>query len=104
MYDYLKVKREVYSNTVSDKNPAGVGHKSQEHKHLLTEKKDENTAKYMIYSQSDNVYGFKVNEKGNAYGLAVDDKDNPNVLVAIRPDDKEDIFVTWGWFEDQIFK
>ena len=102
MYDYLKVKREVYSNTVSDKNPAGVGHKSQEHKHLLTEKKDENTAKYMIYSQSDNVYGFKVNEKGNAYGLAVDDRDNPNVLVAIRPDDKEDIFVTWGWFEDQI--
>ena len=63
MYDYLKVKREVYSNTVSDKNPAGIGHKGQEHKSLLTEMSSKVERRWAIYGQKENKYGFKTVKK-----------------------------------------
>ena len=29
-------------------------------------------------------------------------RDNPNVLWMLTPNSKDDIFVSWGWFEDQF--
>ena len=42
---------------------------------------------------------------GQGYGISVDDKEDkrgPNVIWAFQKDAHEDIFVTWGWFEDQL--
>ena len=97
MYDYLGVKRKVFTGTT-------VTHKPNEHKQLLTEPLDPNNidsqSRWFIYGQSENK--FPEDGKGDAYGIAVDDKRNPNVVVAIRSGNREDIFVTWGWFEDQL--
>jgi len=35
------------------------------------------------------------------YGIAADNQENPNILYMVRKG-REDIMVTWGWFEDQI--
>jgi len=37
----------------------------------------------------------------NNYGIAMDNEKNPNVLWLKQPQ-KEDIFVKWGWMEDQL--
>ena len=36
------------------------------------------------------------------YGICADSRAEPNILWIIRPNGREDIMVTWGWFEDQI--
>ena len=41
-------------------------------------------------------------QSGRTYAICVDSKSNPNILWNIKADGKEDIFVTWGYFEDQI--
>ena len=38
----------------------------------------------------------------DGYAAVVDLKDNPNVLWMLTPNSKDDIFVSWGWFEDQF--
>ena len=35
-----------------------------------------------------------------SFGIAVDNPALPNVILTSQPGFKEDIFVTWGWFED----
>ena len=41
-------------------------------------------------------------QSGRTYAMCVDSKSNPNILWNIKSNGKEDIFVTWGYFEDQI--
>ena len=36
------------------------------------------------------------------FGIITDNINDPNILWLIQPNGKEDILVTWGWFEDQV--
>ena len=48
-----------------------------------------------------NIY-FDRGQDLNNYAIYVDNKNNPNVMWQYKGDAADDIFVTWGWMEDQL--
>jgi len=55
---------------------------------------DKKNKSKVIYSENTGGYGDNT--------TLVDSKENPNIMWILRPLSKDDIFVKWGWMEDQL--
>ena len=51
-----------------------------------------------IYRDPNSIWTPK--KTAGQFGIAVDNRDAPNIILSVQPGAKEDIFVTWAWFED----
>ena len=86
----INLKGIILSNTFGVTNP--VDTKS---KYFLTSKVN------LRPEPSSPIPDSQVILQKEYYGIAVDNKNNPNVLWMVRSG-IEDVFVKWGWMEDQI--
>tara|TARA_R110002049_G_scaffold222402_1_gene394046 strand:- start:752 stop:4801 length:4050 start_codon:yes stop_codon:yes gene_type:complete len=93
VYDVMGV-----SSTIKGKS----GRRSEQYDALSSNKNSSTFQNHCIYDDVTTSAIRKVQVNDDMYGICVDDKKNPNVMWAIQPDGKEDIYVTWGWMEDQL--
>ena len=68
------------------------------HYDIFTEKGE--NKKWLYKDPGSNWSYTQIPPSDNSYGIAVDNAELPNVILSVQPNEREDIFVTWGWFED----